>query len=167
MQRIPWNKGIKVDRDKYPKMGHFKLHSEDVKEKISRTKKENPTKYWLGKKRPDISNKAKIWVNDRLGEYKYKNGHEGLRGNNNPRWAGGITPINTKIRNSKKGTKWRNDVFARDDWTCQKCGQRGGDLNAHHIKPFAEFKKLRFDLDNGITLCRSCHKETHNTFASA
>jgi len=29
-----WNKGIKVDRDKYPKIGHFKKHSEKTKDKI-------------------------------------------------------------------------------------------------------------------------------------
>jgi len=166
MERIPWNKGIKVDRTLYPTMGHFTKHSEKTKAKISDVKRENPTRYWLDKKRPDISKKAKVWVNERLADHQYKNGHEGMKGKDNPKWAGGITPKNTKIRNSKNGVKWKNDVFARDNWTCQKCGQRGGDLNAHHIKPFAEFPKLRFDLDNGITLCKPCHKKEHNTFAS-
>jgi len=30
----PWNKGMKVDRTKYPNMGHFKKHSEKAKEKM-------------------------------------------------------------------------------------------------------------------------------------
>ena len=33
--------------------------------------------------------------------------------------------------------------------------------NAHHIKHFATHINLRYDLDNGITLCPSCHKEVH------
>lgn len=161
-KRVPWNKGKKIDRSLYPTMGNFKKHSEETRKKISKTKKENPTRYWLGKKRPDISKKAKIWVNERLLDYQYQDGHEGLKKENNPKWAGGITPKNTKIRNSKKGVNWKNDVFARDNWTCQMCGQRGGDLNAHHIKEFAKYPRLRFKINNGLTLCKKCHKQAHS-----
>lgn len=64
-------------------------------------------------------------------------------------------------RNSSVYTRWREKVFERDDYTCQICGKRGGDLNAHHIKPFARYPELRTDLDNGITLCVDCHKKAH------
>lgn len=57
--------------------------------------------------------------------------------------------------------EWRNKVFKRDDYTCQKCGQRGGELNAHHIKSFKDYPKLRHMISNGITLCYMCHKEQH------
>lgn len=54
--------------------------------------------------------------------------------------------------------RWRFDVFARDKFTCQECGDdRGGNLNAHHIRPFANYPELRFDVANGITLCETCH----------
>jgi 5-methylcytosine-specific restriction endonuclease McrA len=57
---------------------------------------------------------------------------------------------------------WREAVFARDKWTCQDCGdKKGGNLEAHHIKSFAEFPELRFAIDNGITLCKDCHKIIH------
>ncbi len=87
----------------------------------------------------------------------------------NPAWKGGLTPINLKIRNSKEYAIWREAVFKRDDYTCQECGARSGEgkavvLNADHIKPFAWFPELRLAIDNGLTLCVSCHRKTP-TFA--
>jgi hypothetical protein len=83
-------------------------------------------------------------------------------GENNPNWQGGITPTNTLIRNSQETIDWRNTIFERDNWTCQKCGARSMAnqyirIEAHHIKPFAKFPELRFEIDNGITLCKKCH----------
>ena len=57
--------------------------------------------------------------------------------------------------------EWRTSVFKRDNFTCQKCGIVGGELNAHHIKPYAKYKELRYELSNGITLCEDCHKLVH------
>ena len=68
--------------------------------------------------------------------------------------------INRCIRNSKEAIDWRKEVFARDDYTCQVCGKRGTHLEAHHLKSFAEFPKLRFELSNGQTLSRECHDKT-------
>jgi len=68
---------------------------------------------------------------------------------------------NNSQRRTREYIDWRTNVFTRDDFTCQICGQVGGNLNAHHIKPFAKYKKLRFELTNGITLCESCHRKVH------
>lgn len=76
-------------------------------------------------------------------------------------WKGGITPLNEKARKSPEYKKWRQAVFERDNYTCQECGKRGStELHADHIKPFAYFEELRFEVANGRTLCKSCHRKT-------
>lgn len=67
------------------------------------------------------------------------------------------TSINFRIRTSDKYKEWRLMVFGRDDYTCQKCKKRGVYLHAHHIKSFADYPELRFELSNGKTLCKDCH----------
>lgn len=75
-------------------------------------------------------------------------------------WKGGITPINAKIRMSTEMRLWRRAVFERDNYTCQICKQYGGKLNADHIKPFSLFYELRYNINNGRTLCVDCHRKT-------
>lgn len=78
-------------------------------------------------------------------------------GENHWKWRGGVTTEHTKIRMSIEYRLWREAVFARDNWTCQECGIKGGELHPHHIKPFALYPELRFAIDNGQTLCVVCH----------
>lgn len=91
----------------------------------------------------------------------YEKNDRGQKGQFHWNWKGGITPQNQRLRGSGRYRNWRDAVFARDDYTCQCCGQRGGVLNAHHISPWAEDTERRFDVSNGITLCERCHKATH------
>jgi len=79
-------------------------------------------------------------------------------------WKGGITLQSARLRGLLEFDLWRNAVFIRDNWTCQKCGQRGGELNVHHIHNFADFPQLRTAIENGATLCISHHKEFHNIY---
>jgi len=54
--------------------------------------------------------------------------------------------------------KWRLDVFKRDGFKCQYPG--GGctkRLHAHHIRRWAEHHAIRFNVLNGITLCKKHH----------
>ena len=64
-------------------------------------------------------------------------------------------------RRTAEYREWRRSVYERDNYTCMLCGQRGGDLNAHHIKPYALYPEHRYELDNGITLCVDCHRGVH------
>lgn len=74
----------------------------------------------------------------------------------------GMATKDTRLRWSRKYVAWRKKIFERDNYTCQGCNTRGGKLQAHHIKSFALYPKLRFDLNNGQTLCIPCHKKTDN-----
>lgn len=78
----------------------------------------------------------------------------------NPRWRGGITPENKRIRASREYAVWRSAVFSRDGFRCVWCDQRGGELHADHIKPFSTHPELRLEVSNGRTLCRACHAQT-------
>jgi hypothetical protein len=86
------------------------------------------------------------------------------KGSKHWNWRGGITPINQSIRTSREYKIWRISVFERDDYTCNHCSAKGGRLEADHIKPFAYFPELRFDIKNGRTLCKPCHSKT-DTYA--
>ena len=87
-----------------------------------------------------------------------------LSGKKHWNWKGGITDELRLIRRSLEYRDWRFAVYKRDDYTCNCCKKklRSGNIVAHHIKGFSEFEELRFDIVNGITLCRSCHKKVHN-----
>lgn len=83
------------------------------------------------------------------------------KGAGSPSWRGGITPEHRLIRASKAYKKWRDDVFKRDSYTCQRCSKVGGNLHAHHVLSFTDHPAFRFTLDNGLTFCVDCHYLAH------
>lgn len=82
------------------------------------------------------------------------------RGKNHAGWKGGVAQANERARNSGRLLAWKRAVKARDKHRCRECGGKDR-LHAHHIKPWAEFPDLRFDLENGKTLCEECHSKVH------
>ena len=93
-----------------------------------------------------------------------ENRRQRMMGENNPMWCGGDSD---KERRNSQYKNWRIDVFKRDDFTCQDCGYRNGDgtvrkdLNAHHIVRWIDSIELRYEIDNGMTLCVPCHIKEH------
>ena len=88
------------------------------------------------------------------------------KGNKNHNWKGGITPLRIKIRQGIAWQLWKENVYQRDNFTCKKCEQYGGKLSAHHIEDFAHNELLRFEIDNGITLCRDYHRKFHKIYGN-
>jgi len=108
---------------------------------------------------------------------KMRGRHTGYKyptGSDHPNWKGGTTKLRTNMLGMFEYRQWRSDVFQKDDFTCQECGKRGGDLEPHHIKEVAEIireyqiKTLEdarncaelWNINNGITLCKECHRKT-------
>ena len=102
-----------------------------------------------------------------------------IKGENNPNWKGGKTKLSQQIRTSAEYSFWRMQVFKRDFFTCQHCGAKNkkGEkyiFDADHIYPFSKILDdfnitsieeaiscdKFWDIDNGRTLCRSCHMKT-------
>ena len=100
----------------------------------------------------------------------------GMYGKKPWNWNGEITKFAEQIRNHFKYRAWRKSVLKRDYWTCQECKiKEGNRIEAHHEKEFAvileenNIKTIEnaenceelWDIKNGKTLCKECHKKYH------
>lgn len=87
-------------------------------------------------------------------------------GESSPQWRAVLTEEErASRRDMHQQSQWREKVYARDRYTCQKCGDNeGGNLNAHHIEPHCRNKDLAWDVNNGITLCAPCHRAFHSRY---
>lgn len=120
------------------------LMPKEVREKISQTMKGMPA-----------NNKGKLWSLEqrkRLSEKQLS-----IR-ESHWAWKGGITSKNKLVRRSFEMREWIKSIFCRDNYECQICGVRGNKLEAHHIVKFSENESLRLNKNNGITLCKDCHR---------
>lgn len=79
------------------------------------------------------------------------------RGKDSPTWKGGKSSERHRAMGRLEYKIWRTAVFERDNYTCQICDQYGGTLHADHIKEWSKYPELRYNTDNGRTLCIPCH----------
>lgn len=96
-----------------------------------------------------------------LGQTPWNKGkkYPAVTGEKNHNWKGGITSAQMQARNSDEYKAWRMEVYRRDHFSCVSCGEKKS-IVAHHIVAFSESKSLRFEENNGVTLCRTCHNAT-------
>ena len=126
-------------------------HTPEAREKMSKARKGNKNR--LGKP----------FTHEQLAYLRQRTIETTLRGANNANWRGGVTPENERLRHSPHYADWRNAVFTRDGYSCQKCGNsKGGNLNAHHVLSWSQYPEYRFDVNNGLTLCETCHAQVHH-----
>lgn len=126
--------------------------------------KKSPS-YWLGKKH---TQEYKDKMRESLLKRKFKHSEEFKKrisemnkGEKSHLWRGGVTKPDRLERSKAEYKTWRKLVFERDNYTCVKCGQRGGVLNAHHKKQYAHHADVRLDINNGETLCEKCHRKVY------
>lgn len=149
------------------------------KSMIGKPPTENQLRYWESKMGKSSWNKGKKM--DKYPNCGFKKGHKDFvpkesrkksgekisnanKGEKGSNWKGGVTPINKSARNKIEYRLWRESVFARDNWICQKCKKRGGELHPHHILNFSQYFNLRYAIDNGITFCNICHTQFHKKY---
>jgi|ERR1035437_125276 hypothetical protein len=140
-----------------------KRHTEETRLKMSlslkRSYQNGRVKYWSGKKRPDISVAISTKMTGiPLSENHKKKLSESHLAEKHWNWKGGISNREIHSLNNPRYKKWRQDVFIRDNFTCKLANsncKKG--IQAHHILRWSEYSELRYDINNGITLCHAHH----------
>ena len=178
-----WNKGRKHNEETKRKISignKGKKVSEETRRKLSEANKgqiswskgrkglyimSNETKKKISLAHKD--KKLSVETKRKIGETQKREKHWN--------WKGGITTLSRTIRNCFKYRQWRSDIFTRDDYICVLCGIRGGILQADHypkrfsqifqeskVKTLEEAENYEefWNINNGRTLCKSCHKKT-------
>jgi 5-methylcytosine-specific restriction endonuclease McrA len=113
-------------------------------------------RYTVKHKLPKDHMYTKVMPKSMTPEANAKKSHKGEK---HPSWIKDRSKVKNK-RCLAELSWWRKAIFERDNYTCQFCKKRGGQLNADHIKPYSMYPELRADLSNGRTLCVDCHKKT-------
>lgn len=124
--------------------------NEEIKKKIAEIEKRRAAKRKVNrKKRKAAKSKKMVSAPPRKG-----------RGRKRKRTATAASyAAAKKLYGTAAYKRWRIAVFERDKYQCQMCGQRGGALEAHHIRPKRSRPELTLVEDNGICLCRFCHQD--------
>lgn len=160
--KAPWNKGKKlgfIPSCAYKK-GHIpwstgkKLpHSIEWKKNMSERLKGHIVSEETRLKISIINSKPAPWL---AGEKSYL---FNKFGENHPRWIKDRTKL--KKSNRKGDTafrEWRMNVYRRDNFKCKIFNQDCvGRIEAHHILRWADHPELRYEINNGITLCHFHH----------
>jgi hypothetical protein len=152
---IPWNKGLVGVQSSTRKGKSCRKHTNEEKRKISLAIRKEKHPNWKGGK-PKCLICGKI-----LSGYNNKRctKHKGLRGRDNYRWISDRTKV--KLDTERGGPlhkQWSKVVKDRDGWKCRIANEDcEGKVIAHHILSWTLFPELRYEINNGITLCHAHH----------
>lgn len=113
------------------------------------------------------SNNVKLGVTKSCGCYQKQNASKRMSqliGPKNLNWNPDRDEVD-RIRSRTKSDKWREQIYERDNYTCQCCNKKSiGNIVAHHLDGYHWCEEGRYDVDNGITLCVNCHKVFHKIY---
>jgi len=159
---IPWNKGKKHSVETRLKIGLANRKRKGKKLSVGHREK---IKIAMQKFKGENNPSKRLEVREKQRKAKLGKPRLNMRGANHPKWKGGARKIRKMIMGRIEYIRWREMILARDNWTCQNCGKRSGKefvyLVSHHIKSWIEYPELRYDINNGIILCRECHLLIH------
>ncbi len=108
---------------------------------------------WTCSARQNIKNRFKGKQVFKSMERKPKPSQQGSK---NPNWKGGLTELVKGIRRSPEYYQWRKSILMRDNYTCQDCGGMER-VEAHHVRAVIDYPEGIFGVDNGLTVCETCH----------
>jgi len=161
---ISWNKGKKglfqhteEWKEKLRNMMKGRYHSEETKKKLSLINTGKKLNY-------SVWNKGKHWSE----EIRKKISETNKKTKNRNRKVNGKERCSYKHISDMEWRLWREKVFKRDNFICQRCGIKNHKglgksvcFQSHHIKGWTDYPELRYKLDNGVTLCLECHRLIH------
>ena len=89
-----------------------------------------------------------------------------LVGENGCNYKPNLTDEDRQERRLIEGySKWVYNVKFKYKFTCQCCGDnKGGNLESHHLNSYNWDKENRTNIDNGVCLCKKCHKLFHKIY---
>ncbi len=77
-----------------------------------------------------------------------------------PRWIKDRTKLkdDSKDRGGQLHREWSKNIKKRDGWKCRIDNKYCmGKVTAHHILSWRDYPELRYEINNGITLCEKHH----------
>lgn len=86
-------------------------------------------------------------------------------GENNHRWNDNLTDADRVHRRDRRHDAWAKAVKEVGDYKCDLCCSCDN-LVAHHLNAYAKFEEVRYSIDNGVCLCRSCHSTFHGKYGT-
>ncbi|KKL89139.1 hypothetical protein LCGC14_1917680 [marine sediment metagenome] len=129
----------KEHRKKISESNRRRIYTLEMREKMSEAHKGNIHSEET-KRKMSVSRKGLI-----VGEKHY-------------RWNPDREAVRRDLRNDAIYKQWVKLVKDRDNWKCRIANENcNGKVVAHHILSWADYLELRYEINNGITLCQAHH----------